>query len=648
MKVDFNPFYSRASEHIDLDNKYIRLFSPEVLTIFDVSKIWNTVNILRSSPGGGKTTLLRLFTPQILKSILKGRRERSELGDQCRRVYEALSELGVFTNEEVAVVGSLISFNNEYASLEYLKIDQTQKIRLFNSLLNVRIILSLLQSICYTYDLSFPNQLTDIKFNDTNLPLVPTALKSIANGRDLYDWACTQEEIIAAEIDNIFPIKMDEITKTDDLYVFSLFTPGNLSLENQPLNKRILVMLDDVHNLSAIQREYFFKKIVDKRSSIHIWISERFKALTMDEMFSEGNTIGRDIWPIELERFWSTKSNYSKFEKFAKSVANKRIEMVVDNKREFAGFLNEDMDIDTKEIADLLVQIKKRITDAYGSKERYKSWIEAKENNQGNLLDQLIAWRSLEILLFRDKSKVQQTLDFDEELSSDELEEREGTDVQNAARLFINHEYKIPYYYGISNICKLASFNIEQFLFISGNLFEEVRANSIKKIIDKRIVPDISPSRQETIIKKICESRWKELPIKVPDFEDVNKFLTSIGEFCQNETFIPNAWNSPGLNGIAILMSDRDHLKNIIRNDNANPYYKLAKTIATCISYNLIDVKLNYKCKGENWMIIYLNRLYCVHFNLPLHNGKFKERKLTELLSWVSKGYSKKDIKLAI
>lgn len=647
MKVDFNPFYTRASEYTDQDNKYIRLFSPEVLTIFNPSHIWATVNILRSSPGGGKTTLLKLFTPRILKTVERNKEERSAFGDHCRRIYEALSELKVFEGNDLLVIGSLISFNNEYASLEYLKVDQGQRIRLFNSLLNVRIILSVLQSISIAADIIFPNKLDSISFNTMDQHLLPAPLRNIRNGSELYDWACNQEELIAKEIDSVFPTNKDDIVRVDDLYALHLFTPSNVLINGNKINGRILVMLDDVNNLSSFQREYFLKKVIDKRSLVNIWISERFKALTMNEIFSEGNTVGRDVFHIEMENFWADKRNYAKFEKFAKAVANKRVEeALIEDRREFASFLLEKVDYSHEEVSGIIGLIKEKIHELYGQ-DRYKAILDSKIP-EGDLLNQLIELRSLEILLYRDKNKVQQSMDFAEELSSEELEENEGSDVINAAKLFINYKYKLPYYYGISSVCRLASFNIEQFLFISGNLFEEVISNAIKKISNKHTDVELSANKQESIIRRVCNARWKEMAIKVPDYEDVHRFLNSIGEFCQNQTYTPNAWNSPGLNGIALSMSDRRYLKDIIANKPEHPYYRLAKVITTCISYNLVDIKLNYKCKGDNWMIIYLNRLFCVHFNLPLHNGKFKEQKLMELLNWVSKGYSKKEIKLEI
>jgi hypothetical protein len=646
MKVDFNPFYTRASEYTDQDNRYIRLFSPEVLTIFNPLQIWNTVNILRSSPGGGKTTLLKLFTPRILKTINRNKEDRSAFGDHCRKIHESLSELKVFDGDQLLIVGSLISFNNEYASLEYLKIDQGQKIRLFNALLNVRIILSVLQSIATALEINFPDNLNSISFGDKDIHLLPGPLRTIRNASELYEWACTQEELIAKEIDAIIPVKKDDILRVDDLYALHLFSPGNLLVNGTTINERLLIMLDDVHNLSLIQREYFLKKIIDKRSLVNIWISERFKALTMNEIFSEGNTVGRDVNNIEIENFWALKENYAKFERFARAVANKRVEeALMEDRREFASFLTNRVEYSEKETSELLENFKNRINELYNN-DRYKAVL-GRRKLEGDLLDQLISLRALEILLYRDKNKVQQTIDFDEELSSEELEEREGADVNNAAKLFLNYKYNIPYYYGISSVCRLASFNIEQFLFISGNLFEEVITNVIRKISSKNIEIDLTANKQEAIIRKVCNEKWRELAIKVPDFENVHKFLTSIGEFCQNETYTPNAWNSPGLNGIAISMNDRSNLRDIIVSSPHHPYFQLAKVIATCISYNLVDIKLNYKNDGY-WMLIYLNRLYCVQFNLPLYNGRFKKKKLPELLNWVSKGYTKKEINLEL
>lgn len=64
MRIDKNPFVTRTSEYIDMEEKFIQLFSADILQLFKDDELWNKVNVLRSSPGGGKTTLLKLFTPK--------------------------------------------------------------------------------------------------------------------------------------------------------------------------------------------------------------------------------------------------------------------------------------------------------------------------------------------------------------------------------------------------------------------------------------------------------------------------------------------------------------------------------------------------------------------------------------------------------
>lgn len=243
----------------------------------------------------------------------------------------------------------------------------------------------------------------------------------------------------------------------------------------------------------------------------------------------------------------------------------------------------------------------------------------------------------MEILIYRDFNKSQQTLAF-EDLEVEALEHQNGNDVKVAAQLFLNDEFKIPFYFGISTVCRLASANIEQFLTIAGELFDLVQTNSVKKIIDSNHPLGLSPEKQEEVIKKIVNLRWKDLSANVPLFDDVKKLMDAIGQFCYSETYVPNAWNSPGINGIAITMTQRNEIKDKILKDKNHQYYKLARCLTICIAYNLIDFKLNYKCKGKEWMVLYLNRIYCAKYQLPLNNGKFKEKTLKDLLGWLNNG----------
>lgn len=642
MITEMNPFFARASEYIELDDKFLNLFSPEVLTIFNQNPIWSNVTILRSSPGGGKTTLLKMFTPQILKKL----KETSKHDEHNREIYLELKKIGVYDDDgNIKVIGSLVPLNNEYVSIEFLNLNEAQKVRVFFSLVNIRIILSTLQSIYVLYEYQSKKDFSRIVFAFQNNISLPLSIRSISNGYELYNWACDQEEMICKEIDSVYTDKHRTIEGTDNLYSLDLFASSNFSIDSQNIQQKILVMLDDVHNLSTFQRSHLVTTIIQKRPSVYTWISERLKALTMDELFSEGNTEGRDMRTIHIEKYWSKK--HSAFEKFAKSVANRRVSLALDTPREFASYLMEDFeDEDYKKIREAIKTVQSRVIATYGSADRYKVWISNMEKLNIDAYDRLTEWRSLEILLYRDRNKAQQRLNFggDDLLQEEELIKQQEANVRTAAQLFINKEFQIPFYYGISKVSRLSSFNIEQFLSISGYLFEEIKNNEIKRIVNSNNKIEISSRRQEQLIKNVVNKvKWNELANKVPNFTKIKIFLDSVGEFCQQETHSPNAWNSPGLNAIGILMTDRTILKDeAIKNKN-HPYYGLAKCIADCISYNLFDFELNYNCKNKMWMLLYLNKMYCAKYNLPMNIGKFKEKKLSELLGWYNNGYKGKN-----
>ncbi|WP_163399418.1 hypothetical protein [Flavobacterium fluviatile] len=641
MRIDINPFFSRPSETIGADDKFIQLFSPDVLEIFDTNKpLWDIVNIIRSSPGGGKTTLLRLFTPDILLRIKNKQKDEHHLTD----IYKKLKLLGIYDEKDnPLLIGTHIPFTNEYSTLEYLKIDEAVKNHLFFSLLNTRIILSILYSLCKIKDLEFPTELDQIIINQNPAMTGYNPLRNISNGKKIYDWCCENEEKICNDIDNISLTDTHEVDKSIELYALHLFDQKNVLLNGSPLKEKILVMLDDVHNLSSNQREVLMKNIIDRRH-VNIWVAERLQALSMEEIISEGNIVNRDFVLVNLEQFWSKGT---KFQKFASSVAEKRLSTIAEGEStNLSSYLSEIIDKDYNDDAKKHIEtIKNRINSNF-NRRKYSKWIETREKYEGSEIETLVEWKRLEILIYRDHGKDQQLLQFDDFLDEDDLESKDDSEIENGAKLFLHEEFKLPYYYGFQKISRLSSSNIEQFLNISGKLFEAISTNQLKKISQNKSQPvSISPKKQDQLIKKLTAEKWKELDIRVPSAVQIKIFLDNIGDFCREETFKPNAWNSPGINAIAITMYDRAILKDKAINDVNHPMHQLAKCIAICVAYNLLDFRLNYKqgSPGNELMVIYLNRIYCAKYNLPLNNGKFKSRKLVDLKQFLFRGSDHKN-----
>ncbi len=636
MKVNYNPFFKRASEFFEPDPLFIKLYSIDSLNVFfsDVNKLWNELNIIRSSPGGGKTTLLRLFTPNVLKAIVANKNQ-----DDIKEIYNILTGYEIISNDSPQVVGTIISFIDEYTELDYLDINEIGKTRLFYSLLNSKITISILRSICHLHDLSFPDNLEQIQLvSNEHLPL---SLSKATNGKELVEWAYEIEAKICDEIDSLF----SEDTSApgfDSLFILKVLTQANILVNGKPLEKRVLLMFDDVHNLSTNFRMKLMKHIVDIRSNIHIWISERLQALTMSEIFSDGQIEGRDLSIIDLEKHWRDKP--SKFAKFAKNVANKRVLSASENEiSSFDGCLSEKFSDETisqiNEAKGILIDELCKLKE----NSRYSNWIESRENSSLSGLEELIEWRTLKILIKRDQNKQQKSLNFFE-LTEDELNEQDGSDVKKAASLFLSKDYNIPYYFGFDTLTRLGSCNIEQFLSISGEIYEIIVSKYFTNNYFNRTKGlSVSPEEQERIINKIAENKFKQLNRRISNSSEVLKFIEAIGKHSQDETYLENAPISPGVNGIAISMDDRNHLNKLILENALGPYKNLAKIIASCISFNLLEVRLNYRCKGKEWMVLYLNRLLCAKYKLPLNYGGFREKKLIDLATWVSNGYVSKN-----
>ena len=76
-----NPFKLNSSESIETDADFLRLFGPGVLDLLPEGATSRRLLFIRSAPGGGKTTLLRVFTPSVLLSLLGLRGLRSSPRD---------------------------------------------------------------------------------------------------------------------------------------------------------------------------------------------------------------------------------------------------------------------------------------------------------------------------------------------------------------------------------------------------------------------------------------------------------------------------------------------------------------------------------------------------------------------------------------
>ena len=60
-------------------------------------------------------------------------------------------------------------------------------------------------------------------------------------------------------------------------------------------------------------------------------------------------------------------------------------------------------------------------------------------------------------------------------------------------------------------------------------------------------------------------------------------------------------------------------------------YARLAVVLSECIAQNLLLPVPGIKCKGDEWVVLYLNRAACVTQKLPLRYGGWRHIPLQDL-----------------
>lgn len=625
-----NPFRLRASEHIESDETFVRLFSPEVLDMLSNPDVWEHPQIIRSAPGGGKTSLLRLFTPSSLRTIHAHRTR-----DYTKDLFSRLLSLGAMDRKGPIIVGVFLGCGHSFATLEDLDIDDGRKRRLFLSLLNARIVLATLRSILDLRQKDASHLPSILLERNSSSPEIISTLKEFT-GTALFDWAQEVERTICEALDSFLQLSEKQLPGHDSLIALSMLGTSKVLFDGTPVAQRILIMLDDIHLLTPKQRKWLLSVVISLRSSVNIWLAERMEALTVDELLSPGSPQGRDSNPpIDIEKYWSG-SRINRFEKMVSSIADRRTRDARDVEIGcFADCLQDTLDgdeWDTTYTSGIKV-VSSRVKERVGKNSKFDAWITERASASGTPREQLLGWRTLEILIEREYRKTQQSLDFIE-YDTFELAQKDSPDVRAAAELFVAREFKLPYYYGLSRLASLASSNIEQFLWLSGDIFEEcVSAALLRK------ATHLAPASQERIFRKSIKAVWKELPQRVRYGTQVMRLLESIGGLAQWETEKPNAPYSPGVTGIAISMFEREKLQSALLKGSDKQLILLGEAIASCIAHNLLEIRLNQKCKGQYWMVMYLNRMLCVHFGLPLQYGGWREKRLADLQSWMTKGF---------
>src|SRR2546421_12686199 len=109
MRPHWNPFRSRSTEQQRDVRSFLRNFGAGVLEMLPET-VWDRPLVIRSAPGGGKTSLMRLFTSESLGLVEDRKPDFAHL-------HEKLVEIGAISSAGPAFLGVLLNLDRDYRAL---------------------------------------------------------------------------------------------------------------------------------------------------------------------------------------------------------------------------------------------------------------------------------------------------------------------------------------------------------------------------------------------------------------------------------------------------------------------------------------------------------------------------------------------------
>lgn len=622
-----NPFLLRASEAVS-DEEFAVYFAPGVLDLLPTgAEQWRNPLFIQSAPGGGKTSLFRLFTPGVLRRVIGLRQtERPEL-------YSKLRELKVIADDAIAVLGIGLACRSSFARVERLSASEATKEAAFIALVNARVVLATLRAAATFAQLRYPADLS--KLTLTSASNHSALLELPQSGDGLFTWASAIESALFEAFDS-FNVRESALPTHGEMFSFEWLSNLEIISPDVEFPRNRLLMVDDAHDLHRSQRRLLFDEAVKSRAGVGIWLAERLQSLDADQILSLGALTGRDFSRyIRIERAWS--QSQKAFEKFVSGIGDRRIAMADDVRHRSIGQLLSSRIEPTMAEKQRLNEVIERYRAPFTTGARKAAFYEPlikviTADSATEPLELAIRWCTLNIIAERDQRRVQRTFEFID-TTQREAEEVSNSAIRGAAELFVAAECRLPFYFGFHRLAEESSWNVDQFLRLAGDYFEEIAAAAI--VGEPQ---ELTPQKQEQRLLKLADAAFAEIELRVPLGAEVQRLIDGIGRLASSITRQPNAPYAPGVTGIGLSVQDKARLVTALPKVSERDS-KLAFALANCLANNLLEARDEIRSKGQQWYVLYLNRLLCVKYRLPLAYGGWRPVKLDLLERWMGSGY---------
>lgn len=610
-----NAFKIRAADAPIMETaQFLQLYCPLLLDQLQRDDLFvSKVIVVRGSPGSGKSSLLRLFETDTLLAV---HARKSQPSDQD--LVERLGELGILSERGPKLVGIYIQCDSSLRDIANLTPEQST-LRLFNTLLDTRIVVSFLRGVRRLAAAGCLN-LPDLCVLDPLPPGdTPPSVFSEARTFDQMEELCTNVERDFGMLLNSFPGDPLPSSIQPHARVYSLAYLALQMQKNVALSELMpVVMLDDVQELYPDQRKHLKDEFI-RRAAVPRWLAVRTQVFGLEELISlEGAEQGREYREIPLDEIFQERP--AVFAKFSANVVHRRLQATE--------FLQQ---VTVSDFKDLLRSPDEKVPSDQASKALGAMVKRVSELNVGpTFVDKL--QQALEISgkaapTFNELQDLEKSLILIERQANrgqvslfPELEIPETTDGKTgeAAELFITKRLRWPYYFGFNALTSVASGNVEQLLSTAAVIVDRMiyRAELDR---DKAM----SSREQEEILRRSAEEYYGGLEEKHRRGSAIKQFIDNLGLFSGEVTYRPNAPIAPGVNGFGLA---RQELLAAVSGTKKGPDYRVFREVLTsAVAGNVLSVRNTKQGQaGSEKIVFYLNRLLCVKFRLPLNYGSWQ------------------------
>lgn len=612
-----NAFRYRLADRPTLDTSlFLHLYCPALLNrIVPEDLSVPKLVVFSGSPGSGKSSFLRLFQTESLIALHTHRLESSD-----DVIAEALRELGIFDDDGIRYVGMYIQCDSNLRLLSNA-LPNTADQKLLNTLLDVRITLAYLRGLRQLATARLiPSELDGVSFEPLPSEETPPPMFAVAHSFAELEETCLSLEMDFAALLNSFP--GDPIPKSlvPHSQLFALSYISHQLRGPQSAWPAPLLLLDDFQDLYEDQREHLQRELI-RRSATPRWVAVRKHVYELERLLPlEGTRDGREVREIDLD-----DSKQAAFRKFLENVTERRVRMT----ESLQQILTIQSFRDRLKIGDDTVVWSRMAPRA----EDVLSRLRALGANEKITLP---AGPDVPVRFLHDLEKhlilAERKAGRSQRYLLAELEPPEPSDAktEEAARLFMAERYKLPYYFGFDALGTASNRNVEQFLDIAGGYAEKMifRAELNRSF-------DLSAREQDELLRASAKRYYARIEQGFTHGYTIRQFIDNLARFFYAVTYRPNAPIAPGVTGFGLT---REQLRDARSVDGAGSGIRVFREALTAaVAGNIFSIRKTKQGQaGSEKFVFYLNRLLCIHFNLPLGYGGWQRLPLETIVKMMT------------